>query len=448
MLKHFMLGQTGEHHMAIRGELEMRRPLDDLRVVLVRQRWQQPDITDIPAAIEAALEQAGALARIRAGDEIAITAGSRGIASMPQVLRAIIAAVRERGGRPFIFPAMGSHGGGTAEGQRALLAGLGIDEQSMGVPIRATMDVVQLGTIDAGIPVYLDAVAAQADGIIVVNRIKKHTNFDGIVESGLCKMAVIGMGKHTQAAAIHQYGNQALANYIRPIAEVIFSKAKVLCGMAILENAWGGVADLVGLAPDRIVAEEPALLRQAKEWSAKIPFHEVDIALIERMGKEISGTGMDCYVIGRRRIIGEAEWPEAPRINSLVVLDLTEASHGNGLGVGLADFSTRALAAKIDWRTTYKNVLTSGNVERAKLPLLFDSDQEALEAAAFRERARPLSELRLVCMRDTLRLRHLLVSEPMLDEVLSRSDLEVIGAPMALPFDEQGRWTSPLSDLE
>lgn len=432
--------------MAIRGELDMRRPLDELRVVMVRKRWEQPDISDIPAAVEAALEQAGALDRIRPGDEIAITAGSRGIASMPQVLRAIIEAVRARGGRPFIFPAMGSHGGGTAEGQRALLASLGIDERSMGVPIRATMDVVQLDAIDAGIPVYLDAIAAQADGIIVVNRVKKHTNFDGVVESGLCKMAAIGMGKHAQAAMIHQYGNQALADYIRPIAEVIYSKARVLGALAILENAWGGVADLVGLAPDRVVAEEPALLQRAKEWSAKIPFHELDIALVEYMGKEISGTGMDCYVIGRRRIIGEEEWPEAPRISSLVVLDLTEASHGNGLGVGLADFSTRALAAKIDWRTTYKNVLTSGNVERAKLPLLFDSDREALEAAAFRERSKPLSALRLVCIRDTLHLRYLLVSEPMLAEVRTRDDLEVIGEPMALPFDDKGHWVSPFPD--
>jgi hypothetical protein len=411
---------------------------------LVRQQWVQPTVSDIPHEVAAQLAHAGALERIKPGDEVAITAGSRGIARLPEILRAVVGAVRQRGGVPFIFPAMGSHGGGTAEGQRALLAGLGIDEFAVGAPVRSSMEVAQLGEMESGLPIYIDALASRAAGIIIVNRVKKHTNFDGVVESGLCKMAVIGMGKHAQAVMVHQSGNRGLREQLVPLARAVFERARVLAGLAILEGATGQVAQLVGLRPEEISSLEPQLLVRAKELGAKIPFHELDIALVERMGKEISGTGMDCYVIGRKRIIGEPEWPEAPRISSLVVLDLTEASHGNGLGVGLADFTTRRLAEKIDWATTRANILTSGNLERGKLPLVYDSDQEALEAAAFRERARSLGALRLVCLRDTLRLRYLFVSETLLAKAQQRKgELEVVSGPMPLPFDPQGRWISP-----
>jgi len=421
------------------------RSVEDLQMVMVRQRWEQPNIEDIPVAVEDQLAAAGALSRIRPGNEIGITAGSRGIATMPAVLRAVVALIRSRGGEPFIFPAMGSHGGGTAEGQRGVLAALGITEATMGCPIRATMEVVPLGTTAAGLPVYLDAWAARADGIIVLNRIKKHTNFDGPIESGLCKMAVIGMGKHREAVTVHQYGNYGLREYIPAVARVVFEKAPVLAGLGLLENATGGLAELVGLPPERIADAEPALLVRAKELSAKIPYHNVDIMLVEQMGKEFSGTGMDCYVIGRRRIIGEPEWPEAPEIRSLVVLRLTEASHGNAVGVGLADFTTDELARAIDWQATKQNVMTSGNLERAKLPFTYPTDREAVEAAAFRERAIPINELRVACVRSTLHLRELLVSAPLAEEARGRSDLEVIGQAQPLPFDATGRWASPFS---
>ena len=377
--------------------------------------------------------------------EIAITAGSRGIAALPEVLRAIIAQVRARGGKPFLFPAMGSHGGGTAEGQRDLLAGLGISEETMGCPLRASMEVVRLGEIAEGVPVYLDAIASRADGIIVVNRVKKHTNFDGPIESGLSKMAVIGMGKHAEAVAVHQHGNYGLREYIPAVARIVFQRAPVLAGLALLENARGGLADLVGLEPSRIVDEEPALLVRAKDLSPKIPFHDLDILLVEQMGKEFSGTGMDCYVIGRRRIIGEPEWPEAPEIRSLVLLRLTDASHGNAVGVGLADFATEALARRIDWEVTKQNVMTSGNLERAKLPFVYPTDRQALEAAAFRERATPMDQLRVACIRDTLHLQHLLVSEPLAREAQGRDDLRVVGEPGHLPFDGAGTWSSPFA---
>lgn len=428
-----------------KGEITPLRSVDGLRVVRIRQVWEQPAVGDVPAAVTEELRRCGTLERIRPGDEIAITAGSRGIAALPEVLRAVIAAVRERGAAPFIFPAMGSHGGGHAEGQVQLLAGLGISEQTMGVPIRATMEVVTLGHTAAGVPVYLDAIAARADGIIAVNRVKKHTNYDGPIESGLCKMIVIGMGKHAEAVAVHQYGNYGLREYIPEVARMVLGRARVLAGLALLENATGGLAEIVGLPPDRIAAEEPALLVRAKDLSAKIPFHDLDILVVEQMGKEFSGTGMDCYVIGRRRIIGEAEWAEAPNIGSLVVLRLTEASHGNAVGVGLADFTTRALVERIDWEVTKANVMTSGNLERAKLPFTYETDGEAIEAAAFRERRIPLEKLRVACIRDTLHLRELLVSLPLAEEARARADLEVIGAPQPLPLDAGGRWASPFA---
>jgi len=411
----------------------------------LRQRWdQQPRVEGIPSAVGEALSAAGALARIRPGDEIAITAGSRGISCMPDVLRAIIAAVRRCGGEPFIFPAMGSHGGGTAEGQRALLAELGIDEGTMGVPIRSSMEVVQIGETDDGMPVFLDAIASRAAGIIVVNRVKKHTNFDADIESGVSKMAVIGMGKHRGAVEVHQYGNSGLRDHIPPVARVVFSRANVLAGLGLIENSRGGLAEVVGMPAGEILSREPALLRRAKDLAPKIPFRTVNIAVVEWLGKEISGTGMDCYVIGRRRIIGEPEWPEAPQIGSLVLLDLTEASHGNALGVGLADFTTRRLVDKIDWDLLRANIMTSGNLERGKIPLTYDTDREAVEAAAFRERAVPLDRLRVVALRDTLHLEHLLVSKALVEEARQREDLEVLDGPMPLPLDEAGNWVSPL----
>jgi len=420
------------------GVIEPRRPLDAMQCYRVRQGWRQPDLADIPAAAVAALERAGALQSIGPGDEIAITAGSRGIAAMPTVLRAVVEAVKGVGGRPFIFPAMGSHGGGTAEGQRELLAGLGVTEETMGAPIRATMEVVQLGATPDGIPVYLDAYAARAAGIIMVNRIKKHTNFDASYESGLVKMAVIGMGKHTQAVAVHQFGSYGFEDVMPRVAAVVFAKAPVLAGLALVENAWGGLADLVGLRADEILAKEPALLRRAKELSAKIPFKQVEIGVVEWIGKEISGTGMDCYVIGRKRIIGAPEWPETIPINSLVALDVTPASHGNALGLGLADFTTRRLVEKIDWPALRKNVLTSGNLERGKIPLAYDTDREALEAASFRERLTPVEELRLVAIRDTLHLREMIVSAPLLID--AGDSLDVLDGPFPLPLGADGMW--------
>lgn len=424
-------------------QIALRTSLDALPMVMIRQRWEQPDITDIEGAANRALSESGALTRIRAGQTVAITAGSRGIKTMPRVLHALVDAVKECGAEPFIFPAMGSHGGATAQGQREMLAGLGVSEETMGCPVRSSMEVTSLGRSRRGMPVVVDSMAMTADGILVVNRIKKHTNFDGAVESGLCKMAVIGMGKHAQAVAVHQYGNDALRDDLQEIAGIVFREAPVLAGVGLIENAWGGLARVVGLHAEEIVDAEPALFSESKSLGGKLPFHDIDVGIVERIGKDISGTGMDCYVIGRRRIIGEPDWPEAPSISSLVVLGLTEASHGNGLGVGLADFCTRRLAQGIDWEVTRANVMTSGNLERAKLPLVLESDRSAIESAAFRERRRPPHELRVVCMPDTLHLRHLYVSCNLAHGEGLGSTWEIVGDEGQLRYGAEGALQSP-----
>jgi len=417
------------------------RPLDGLVLYLVRQRWQHPCVTDVEGHTAEQLERTGLLGGIRSGDSIAITAGSRGITDIVPVLRAITRAVRARGASPFIFPAMGSHGGGTAEAQMALLADLGITEQQVGAPVRATMDVVALGETEARTPVYLDAFAARADGILVVNRIKKHTNLDGLIESGLCKMMAVGMGKHAGAAAIHRLSTSAMVEELVPCARVMLARAPILGGIAILENAENRTARVCALRAAEIIEAEPELLREAKQIAARIPFRRVDIALVEWMGKELSGTGMDGHIIGRRRIIGEPEWSDAPEIHSLVLLDITPASHGNAVGIGLADFTTKRLVDKIDWRVTTANVLTSGNLERVKVPLVFESDRGALEAAAFRERAVTWHDMRFLGLRDTLHLRDLVVSRALLETAVETVD--VIRGPFTPAFDRAGRWMSP-----
>jgi hypothetical protein len=426
------------------GVIYPRRSLDGLQVYRIRQCWQQAQVADVETEVLTRIASSGLLERLKPGDQVAITAGSRGIAEVVKVLRALVLAVRARGGVPFIFPAMGSHGGGTVAGQLDLLAELGITEDNIGAPIRATMDVVLLGNSATGTPVYLDAFAAQADGIIVVNRIKKHTNIDGQVESGLCKMMAIGLGKHAGAAAMHQLSNTELAKEIIPGAKIVLQRAPIWGGVALIENATGGLAEIACLSGGDIIPREPELLVHAKASSPRIPFHNIDIALVERMGKEISGTGMDCYVIGRRRIIGESEWEDAPRIHSLVLLDLSAASHGNAVGVGLADFTTQRLVNKIDWQVTMANVLTSGNLERAKVPLTYPNDRQALEAAAFRERSRPIDSLRFIALRDTLHLKELVISEALYREC--HSQVDVVEGPFSPCFDTDSNWISPFTN--
>jgi hypothetical protein len=410
----------------------------------VRQKFDAPQVPDVAAATASALEPLRA--RIQPGMTVALTAGSRGIEDKPEVVRAAGAWLRNLGAEPFVVPAMGSHGGATAEGQVELLADLGMTEQSLGMPIKATMETVELGHVPDGPMVHLDAHAAAADGIIAVNRIKAHTDFTGEVESGLAKIVAIGLGKRLGAEGIHLYGPANLAVWVPKVTERIIETGKVLGGLGIVENAFDRAAKVAFLEPDDIGgAVESALLKEAKDLMATLPFDDLDVAVVDVMGKNFSGCGMDTNVIGRMMIRGSAEF-ERPRIANIAVLDLSDASHGNASGLGLADFIPFRLLEKVDLRTTYINGMTSGlgGPQRGQVPMAMPSDRSAVAAAILTCGRADLENARVVRMHSTLHLEELLVSTSLRAEVEASDRLSISGDPVPMDFDADGRiraWT-------
>jgi len=409
------------------------------RMIPVRQRFDSPQIADVAGATTRALEPLRE--RVRSGMSVAITAGSRGIHDKPAVLRAAGDWLRSLGAAPFVVPAMGSHGGATADGQVQLLADLGMTEQTLGMPIRATMETVELDRLPGGPAVHLDAHAAKADGILAVNRIKAHTDFQGEVESGLAKIVAIGLGKQRGAEGIHRFGPANLGSWIPQVARRIIETGKILGGLAIVENAFDRAARIdLGAARDIGGPAEATLLAAAKQLMARIPFETIDVAVLDVMGKDISGSGMDTNVIGRMMIRGSAEF-EGPRIANIAVLDITDASHGNAIGVGLADFIPFRILEKIDLRAAYINAMTSGlgGPQRGQLPMAMPTDRDAVAAAILTcGRADP-EGVRLVRLRSTLDLEELLVSESLRAQVEDRPDLEITGEARPLAFDPDGR---------
>lgn len=400
----------------------------------VRQVLPRESIADVEGEVHRALAGAGLQELIRPGMRVALTAGSRGIAEIPRVLRAAVDAVRAAGGDPFIVPAMGSHGGATPEGQVEVLAGYGITEATVGAPIRATMDTVVLGELPNGATVHLDRHAAEADGTIVINRVKAHTAFRGEVESGLCKMLAIGLGKQRGAESIHAHG---LAQSIRPAAELVLQRANIILGLALVENAAHQLYHVRAVRPNRFVEADHELLQLSNRLLPRVPFDDLDVLVVRELGKNISGSGMDPNVIGMWRRTGEP--PSAPYYKRIVVLDVTAESDGNALGVGLADFTTERLVRKMDRRKSYMNALTAGALVAVRLPLVLESDREAMEVAL--RSAGANGAPRMACIRNTLALEELLVSEALLPEVAASEALEVLEEPRPLPFDADGNLT-------
>ena len=408
------------------------------RMLPVRQKLEAPQVADVAAATRAALEPLRE--RITPGMTIAVTAGSRGIHDKPEVLRATGEWLRSVGAEPFIVPAMGSHGGATAEGQIEMLRSLGVTEESMGMPIRATMDTVDLGRVEDGPTAHLDANAAGADGIIAVNRVKAHTDFSGEVESGVGKIVAIGLGKQRGAEGIHRYGPANLGVWVPRVARRVIDTGKVLGGLAIVENAYDRAAKIALLEPGDIAGPgEAGLLREAKTLMARLPFGELDVAVVDAMGKNISGSGMDTNVIGRMMIRGSAEF-DRPRIANIAVLDVTDASHGNAIGVGLADFIPFRILEKIDLRSAYVNAMTSGlgGPQRGQIPMAFPTDRDAIAAALLTCGRADVERARVVRMRSTLDLEHLLVSESLRAAVEADDRLSVSGDPVPMGFDADG----------
>ncbi len=371
----------------------------------VRQRFAAQKLNDVARVVRAELIPFP----IRAGSRIAIAVGSRGIANLPVIVREVVEWVREHDAEPFIVPAMGSHGGATAEGQRKILENYGIDS----APIESLMEVVQLGP-DA----FMDREAFQSDGVILINRIKPHTSFHGRYESGLMKMIAIGLANDAGARAIHAGGVEALRDRIPAVARQIIATGKILFGVAIVENAYDET--MVVRATCRIAEDEPALLELARANMPRLPVEDIDVLIVDEIGKDISGTGMDTNVIGRMRIAGQSE-PTSPRIKMIVVRDLSPGSGDSAYGIGLADVTTRRLVEKTDWNVTNANVAASGFTERGKLPHAAETDEEALEFALAGN-----TDARIVRIKNTLHLDTLLASESVLAEIQGREVIEVL----------------------
>ncbi|HET6781816.1 MAG TPA: lactate racemase domain-containing protein [bacterium] len=392
------------------------------RMAKVRVTFPRPRIADIAGEVRTELDS------LRLPDlkrkRIAVTAGSRGIRNIASVLTAALAWLRERGAEPVVVAAMGSHGGATAEGQRSLLAHLGITEESVGAPIRSEMEVVELGRSPDGLTAFCDRVAASCDGILVVNRIKPHTGFAEPLGSGIMKMLAVGLGKAPGAAQIHRQGSAQMAAAIEAIASVMLATGKVLGGLAIMENAYDETAVIRALAPGELSRRERELFIEAKRLMPRLPVDVLDLLIVDEIGKNISGSGMDVNVIGRWRLPDVPE-PPTPRITRIVALRLTPESEGNAQGVGLADVVTRRLVDEIDPVATYVNSIVSTFIERAFIPLTMSSDRDAILAALASLSLAEPARARVARIRNTLHLEDLWLSESLLKDVASRSGVDI-----------------------
>jgi hypothetical protein len=332
---------------------------------------------------------------------------------------------------------MGSHGGATAEGQVEILESLGITEELCGAPIRSSMEVVELGETERGVPVYMDRIASEADGVVLVNRVKAHTDFRSTIESGLMKMASIGLGKHEQALALHGYGVEGIRDFMVEVGDKVLESGHILFGVATVENAYDEPATIEAIPAPEIHEREAELLAEYMEMMPALPVSDIDVLYVDSLGKNYSGTGMDTNVIGRFRILGVDE-PEVPDVKYVIVGDISEESHGNALGVGLADLTTRRLADRIEHKAMNANVVTSTFIERAKVPMILASDEEALQTAVRCNWGVPPEETRFVRIPNTLHLEHLYVSENLVGEVLQNAEAEVAGDPEDVRFDAEG----------
>jgi hypothetical protein len=402
------------------------------RVIRVRQPFDTTRLEDVPGAIQTGLARIGLAARVAPGARVAITAGSRGINNLVGMTRTVVDQVKGMGGQPFIVPSMGSHGGATDEGQKNLLAELGISEASMGCPVLSSMQVEEIGRTAKGVPVYLDRNALHADGIIVINRIKPHTAFRGAIESGLCKMLCVGLGKHRGAQQMHAAG---LGETIVEAARIILGRAPVLAGVAVLENSLDQTMEIHVVPPERFEDNDRTLLQRAWKTLPRIPFDRLDVVVVDEMGKNISGTGMDPNVIGIGARVGGKMEMGTPFVSTIVVLGLTPETHGNANGVGLADITTRRLVDSIDYKSTYTNVLTTRLWSAGRLPVTLETDTEAVETAVG---AAAPDRVRLVRIKNTLHVDELDISEALLAEA-QRAGLTLLGPAAPMAFDGTGR---------
>ncbi|MEH7333125.1 DUF362 domain-containing protein [Neobacillus drentensis] len=403
------------------------------KIVHVKQRFPQNKILNLELHVKEELKRN--LPPIPKGSSIAITVGSRGISNRVLIVKTVVDYLKEVGCSPFIIGAMGSHGGGTAEGQLDVLTSLGFTEETIGCPIVTSDEVIEIGKTKKGFTMYCDRYAWEADGIIVMNRIKLHTAFRGPNESGLLKMITVGLGKAKGANQLHRQGPANMSETIREVGGAFLQTGKVLAGIGIVENSFDETANLEVIRPDEIIVQEQKLLELAKSYFPRIPIEELDLLIIKTMGKNYSGTGMDTNVIGRNKIFGVPE-PEKPAYKRVVVLDLDNASHGNATGIGLADLTTERLYQKVDKQKTYLNCLTSTYVQRGMIPLVLPNDKEAIGAAVQSLGIYNPMSLRLAVIENTLELEHLYISENLVGEIKGKADIQ--STPFEIQFTEAG----------
>jgi hypothetical protein len=400
----------------------------------VRQIVASETIQDVAATVTAGLAALPLAQRVQPGMRVAVGVGSRGISSIREVVKTTVDTLLALGAKPFLVPAMGSHGGGTATGQRSVLEEYGMGEPDLGVPIRSSLETIQLGTTAAGMPVYFDAHAAQADAIIVANRIKPHTSFRSRWESGLFKIIAVGLGKQRGAETIHAWG---IEEAMPAAARLILGKMPIVAGIGIVENGYHQAAHVQVIPAGRIEEEEPPLLEIAKAYLPRIPLEPLDLLIVQEMGKNISGTGMDLNIIGMWRRNGGLI---QPLIRRLAVLDLTEGSHGNATGVGYADLIPERLRAKVDWPATYTNCLTSVNYAGARQPITLASDQDVVRTGLA---SLDPATARVVYIQNTLELEIFWVSPALLNEIDEHPTLAQIGEAQPLSFDTDGSLITP-----
>jgi len=399
----------------------------------VRQRFDDAEIEKIGPAVEAELCKLS-LTSIKPGQRVAITGGSRGIANMAEILRSVVEHIKSFDAQPFIFPAMGSHGGATDEGQIAVLEQLGITESYLNAPILSSMDVAEIARTEDDVPVYVDQYALAADHIVVINRIKSHTKFKGPIESGLMKMMAIGMGKLKGAEFYHKAAIQhTFPKIIMDAARMVIQRTPVSCALGIIENAYGKTSLVAAIKPDEIENKEKELLLSSKKLMARLPFNDIDLLIVDKMGKDISGVGIDPNVTGRNRdLLGVFDHPV--QVKRLFVRDLTAKSKGNAVGIGLADITTQRLVDKIDYDATYKNCITGISLEKAAVPMHFKNDRKAIEVGLGSMGLIPSEKSKIVRIKNTNRLEMVEVSEGYEEELRQRSDLEILDGPRAMVF--------------
>lgn len=405
------------------------------RIFRVKQQLEGPTLRDIPRAVRESLQALHLADRVKPGQTVAITSGSRGVANIDRITRTVVDEMKALGLKPFIVPTMGSHGEAKAEGQVKVLEHYGVTEAAMGCPIKSSMAVVEVGKVK-GTTVFCDKNAWEADHIAVVGRIKAHTDFNNDIESGLFKMMAIGLGKQHGAENYHRAGHHYSYAEIFPlVGKAVLETGHVLFGLGIVENGYDETAKVMALLPKDFEAQEKALLKEAKAWMARLPFDQIDLLIVDELGKNISGAGMDPNVIGRASVQKPAG---KPHVRNLFVRDLRPESEGNAIGVGFADMTTWRLVKKINYAAMYMNAITSGTAEAAKVPMAFDSDRDAVQTALGMIGLTPPEQARVVRIKNTLHLTEIDVSESMLSEVKANARLSQVTDPAALTFDGSG----------